>query len=106
MYTQESILTALKLNGLTIFSNLLLKTGLDDILSKSGPFTVFAPSNDAFGSEDALNFTADKVLLKEVLSYHVIESALPLTGIKNDMTPNTLSGETLRINIYESVHKI
>ncbi len=82
-----------------------MKTGLDDILTRSGPFTVFAPTNDAFRSADALNFTTDKVLLKEVLSYHVIESALPLNQIKNEMTPSTLSGEKLRINIYESVYK-
>src|ERR1700692_4394680 len=52
-----------------------LAAGLTDILSKKGPFTVFAPTDEAFkklpaGAMDAL--LKDTAKLKGVLTYHVI----------------------------------
>ena len=56
--------------------------GLVDTLNDAGPFTVFAPTNDAFVallgelkvSKEAL--LANKVLLTSVLTYHVVPGAL------------------------------
>ena len=33
---------------LTTFNSLIIKAGLKDTLTRGGPFTVFAPSNEAF----------------------------------------------------------
>lgn len=54
------------------------EAGLVDVLSGPGPFTVFAPSNDAFGAipEDVLGaILADTDLLTAVLTYHVSAGA-------------------------------
>merc|ERR1712146_711763 len=64
------------------FSTLLAAVkaaGLVDTLSGDGPFTVFAPTNDAFAKvpQDALNaLLADKDALTAVLLRHVVPSAI------------------------------
>jgi len=81
--------------------------GLVDTLSGPGPFTVFAPTNAAFGMlpkgtvEDLLK-TENKAKLAKILTYHVV-SANALSGaidkmIKDDggkHTVNTVSGNKL-----------
>ena len=44
----------------------------------------------------------DVNLLKKVLSYHVVASEFPPSSVKNELTPNTLTGEKLRVNVYGS----
>jgi len=51
------------------------------VLSSEGPFTVFAPTNDAFaklpaGTVDALLLAENKALLTAVLTYHVVAGKL------------------------------
>lgn len=70
-----------------------------------GPFTVFAPTNDAFAAVDEFKLKSildDVALLKNVLSYHVVASSLPQSSIKNELTPVSLAGESLRVNVYKS----
>lgn len=70
-----------------------------------GPFTVFAPTNDAFGAVDPSTLNSilnDIILLKNVLTYHVVPSALVSSSIQNELTPRSLAGENLRINVYGS----
>lgn len=61
--------------------NLLVETGLDYELNKGGPFTVFAPTDDAFASLlnphgfatlGALLRPENRAYLKDVLAYHVV----------------------------------
>ncbi|HET9640909.1 MAG TPA: fasciclin domain-containing protein [Allosphingosinicella sp.] len=62
--------------------------GLVDTLSGAGPFTVFAPTNDAFarlpaGTVDTLLRPENKPMLQSVLTYHVVPgrvSAAQLVG--------------------------
>lgn len=62
------------------FSTLLLaakKAGLVDELTGDGPFTLFAPTNDAFdklppGTLNDLLLPANKKTLQEILLYHVV----------------------------------
>merc|ERR1739838_162973 len=61
--------------GATTLVDLVVKAGLAETLSGPGPFTVFAPDNNAFAKlpksvVDAL--TGNVELLKKVLLYHVI----------------------------------
>jgi uncharacterized surface protein with fasciclin (FAS1) repeats len=51
--------------------------GLVDTLNSAGPFTVFAPTNDAFaklpaGTVDNLVKPENKALLTKILTYHVV----------------------------------
>src|SRR6201998_3266713 len=55
--------------------------GLVDTLQGPGPFTVFAPTNDAFtklpaGTVDNLLMTENKATLTKILTYHVVTGAM------------------------------
>jgi len=67
--------TTIDAGNFTTLAAGLKAAGLTDILSKKGPFTVFAPTDEAFkklpaGAMDAL--LKDTAKLKGVLTYHVI----------------------------------
>jgi uncharacterized surface protein with fasciclin (FAS1) repeats len=60
--------------------------GLVDTLSSPGPFTVFAPTNDAFaklpaGTVDTLVKPENKEMLTEILTYHVVPGKLSAMDI-------------------------
>ncbi|MFC0633034.1 fasciclin domain-containing protein [Brevundimonas balnearis] len=81
--------------------------GLVDTLSGPGPFTVFAPTNDAFaalpaGTVDTLLQPANRATLTKVLTYHVVPgrtSAADLTAAiragGGSARLTTVSGDTL-----------
>lgn len=82
-------------------AGLLLEAGLVDALRDPGPFTVFAPVDDAFLSVPAATMDAvfaDKDLLTSVLTYHVVAGeALNLADMESGTTLTTLQGSTLTI---------
>lgn len=58
--------------------------GLVETLSSEGPFTVFAPTNDAFAAipqETLDQILADKELLTSILTYHVVEGSFPAADV-------------------------
>ena len=60
--------------------------GLVETLSGPGPFTVFAPTNDAFaklpaGTVETLVMPANKATLTKILTYHVVPGRLSATDI-------------------------
>jgi len=94
----------------------LTKGALVDLLSGAGPFTVFAPTNEAFKKLpaallDALLLPANKAKLVEVLAYHVAKGKVLSTDLKNGQKITTLdekkivavniTGETVKINDAE-----
>jgi uncharacterized surface protein with fasciclin (FAS1) repeats len=71
---------------LSTLNSLIAKAGLTDILKGHGPFTVFAPTNEAFAKVPAKtleSLTADPGKLKAVLTYHVIPSKVMAAEVKN-----------------------
>ena len=76
--------------------------GLVDTLAGEGPFTVFAPTNDAFGKipEETLNgLLADKDALTAVLLRHVVPgAALKARDVpKGTTTVKTAGGEEIDV---------
>ena len=78
--------------------------GLVDTLKSEGPFTVFAPSDDAFaklpaGTVDDLVKPENKDKLTAILTLHVLPGkvmAADVTGQK--MTPASVNGEALHVD--------
>jgi uncharacterized surface protein with fasciclin (FAS1) repeats len=75
--------------------------GLVDTLKTPGPFTVFAPTDDAFaklpaGTVD--NLLKDVPKLKAILTYHVIAGKLLAADIANMKTAKTIEGDTVKID--------
>src|ERR1700722_12211704 len=61
--------------------------GLVDTLNSPGPFTVFAPTNDAFaklpaGTVDTLVMPENKATLTKVLTYHVVSGRISSKELK------------------------
>ena len=81
--------------------------GLVDTLKGPGPFTVFAPTNEAFaalpaGTVDTLLKPANKAELTKVLTYHVVAGKLDAAALTKEImagggkaTLKTVSGGTL-----------
>ena len=64
--------------------------GLVDTLEGAGPFTVFAPTNEAFaklsaGSVETLLKPENKATLTKVLTYHVVSGRLSASDVKKQI---------------------
>jgi len=73
-------------------------------LSNAGPFTVFAPTNEAFnklpaGTVDDLMKDANKDKLIDVLQYHVFVSALQPESFQDGQTLNMVNGSDLNVSV-------
>jgi len=70
---------------------------LVETLSGKGPFTVFAPTNEAFaklpeGVVEMLLMPENKDKLVAVLTYHVVAGKVMSTDLKNNMKAKTVNG--------------
>lgn len=80
--------------------------GLADTLSKEGPFTVFAPSDEAFAKlpEGTVeNLLKDPKKLKSILTYHVVPGKVTAAEVKNLRTAKTVQGQDVRIDTTRGV---
>lgn len=92
----------------SILVTALQKAGLVEALQGEGPFTVFAPTNEAFAKLlGELNISAEDLLnhpqLAEVLLYHVVAGKVLSTDLKNGMTAKTLNGEMITVDLTDGV---
>jgi transforming growth factor-beta-induced protein len=95
---------AVGLSDFSILVEAVLAAELQGVLSGPGPFTVFAPTNQAFAnllgelgvSKEAL--LANKPLLTTVLTYHVLGARVLANDIKDNSTPHTVQGQTFRLD--------
>ena len=80
--------------------------GLVETLQGAGPFTVFAPTNAAFaalpaGLVDKLLLPANKAVLVQILTYHVVPGAVLAADVLmlNGQEVTTLGGLTFKVTI-------
>jgi uncharacterized surface protein with fasciclin (FAS1) repeats len=75
--------------------------GLVDTLKSKGPFTVFAPNDDAFaklpkGTVEGL--LKDIPKLTEILKYHVVNGAVPAADVVVHKNITTLQGQDVKVD--------
>ena len=78
--------------------------GLVEVLSGEGPFTVFAPTDEAFAQipEDQLNaLLADKEALTAVLTYHVVAGKLMAEDVVKLSSATTVNGQDVDIKVWD-----
>jgi uncharacterized surface protein with fasciclin (FAS1) repeats len=78
------------------------EAGLVETLSGEGPFTVFAPTDEAFAKipEADLNaLLADKEALTNVLTYHVVAGKVKAADVVNLTEAETVQGSTIDIQV-------
>lgn len=91
--------TAARTPQLSTLNKLIADAGLADTLRQGGPYTVFAPSDEAFKAVPAktmAELTANKELLKSVLTYHVLPGKVASAEVKNG-NAKTVQGANLAL---------
>ncbi|OOQ59026.1 fasciclin domain-containing protein [Mucilaginibacter pedocola] len=87
MYTTKNIVAnAGKSKEHTTFAHAIKAAGLGSTLQSAGPFTVFAPTDEAFdklpaGTMDMLVKPENKAPLTKLLTYHVVGGILTADGL-------------------------
>ena len=98
--TNDTAATAASNNPLlSTLVTAVTKAGLVDTLNSDGPFTIFAPTNDAFAAIPAADLDAvlaDQELLTSILTYHVVAGeSLDAAALGAAGSAETVNGATL-----------
>jgi uncharacterized surface protein with fasciclin (FAS1) repeats len=84
-------------------------THLADMLSEKGPFTLFAPTDEAFAkmpSADLRSLLADKARLRSVLSYHVVATKVRAPRERSSNTVTAVDGRKLTMTVEHGYYKV
>jgi len=81
---------------------------LVETLQSAGPFTVFAPTNDAFtalpaGTLDTLLMTENVEQLKSILTYHVVSGKVMAADLKDGQIIDTVQGGKLTVKLMDGM---
>lgn len=91
--------------GFTTLVAAVQAVGLDDTLTGAGPFTVFAPDDDAFSVLDASILECligEQGFLTDILLYHVVPGTIMSTDLTDGLTAETVQGSSLSFSLLQS----
>ncbi len=98
--------TAINAGSFNTLVTAITTAGLDTALKGSGPFTVFAPTDEAFSklvSGTVESLLQDIPKLRQILEYHVVSGKVMAADVvKKDSMP-TLEGSSLKIDASNGV---
>ncbi len=100
--------TAVAAGSFTTLAKALTAAELVDTLKGDGPFTVFAPTDDAFAAlpagtlEDLLK-PENKAKLQEILKYHVVSGKVMAADVGGLKTAKTVAGKDIKIAVTGDV---
>ena len=94
--------TAVAAGSFKTLAKALQAAGLVETLKGAGPFTVFAPTDEAFaklpaGTLDALLKPENKTKLQRILTSHVVAGKVMAAGVVKTSSAKAVSGHTLAI---------
>ncbi len=95
------IVDAAMASGMTKLAEAVKAAGLVDTLKGPGPFTVFAPTDEAFNKIPKADWDMllkDPMKLKEVLTFHVVEGKMMTEDLKEHEYLQALNGGELMID--------
>lgn len=98
--------TAVKAGSFNTLVAAVKAAGLVDTLKGAGPFTVFAPTDEAFaklpaGTVDAL--LKDIPKLKKILTYHVVSGKVMAADVVKMKSAKTVEGSDVKIDASKGV---
>ena len=99
---KDIIETAAVAGAFTTFEKAVAAAGLTETLKGSGPFTVFAPTDQAFAKlpPKALEaLLADKAKLAALLKYHVVAGNVTSTQVSTMTDATTLDGRKIALRL-------
>jgi transforming growth factor-beta-induced protein len=108
MHTQDIVDIALADEQFSMLVMLLQRADLVSALQGDGPFTVFAPTNDAFiDLLTTLDITPEELMaqpdLSKVLLYHVVSGSVMSTDLDDQLQASTLNGNNLIFDLSDGV---
>ena len=104
MPSKDIVDTAVAAGSFTTLATALQATGLVDTLKGKGPFTVFAPTDEAFaklpaGTVQELLKPENKAKLTAILTYHVVPGRVPASEVVKINSAKTVNGQSLMIKV-------
>jgi uncharacterized surface protein with fasciclin (FAS1) repeats len=104
--SMDVVETAVTAGNFGTLAKALEAAGLIDTLKGQGPFTVFAPTDDAFAKLPAgtlETLLADKAALTKVLTYHVVPGRIMAAEVVKLKSARTVQGGELKIDASAGV---
>lgn len=104
--TENIIDTAINAGSFSTLIDALKTAELVETLQGSGPFTVFAPSDDAFAKipeKIRAAIIGDKEALTELLSYHVVQGEVSAADVAQLDSATTIQGSAIAIDASNGV---
>jgi uncharacterized surface protein with fasciclin (FAS1) repeats len=101
---QTVVAIAAKNPDFSTLASAIKQAGLAKTLKAKGPFTVFAPTNEAFAKvpKDQLDaLLADKTALTNVLTYHVLAGKVPSSALEPTQEVTALDGSPFTIAVAD-----
>ena len=104
---QDIVDTAVEAGSFETLVAAVQAAGLVEALKADGPFTVFAPTDEAFaklpeGTVDALLLPENVEQLRAILTLHVVPGAVMAASVTDGLEAETLHGDALTFDVDES----
>lgn len=108
---QDIIDTAVQTGSFNTLAKALKAADLVDTLKGAGPFTVFAPTDQAFnnlppGALEVLLKPENKDQLRSILTYHVVPGRVAASDVVKLTSAKAVNGEELRISVLKGVVRL
>lgn len=103
---QDIVDTAIAAGNFTTLVTAIQAAGLVETLKGEGPFTVFAPTDDAFAKLPAgtlESLLADQDKLVAILTYHVVPGKVMSTDVVKLSSAKTVQGQSVKISSTSGV---
>lgn len=110
-HAENIIETAIGAGKFRMLATALKSAGLIDTLKYTGPFTVFAPTDEAFtklpkGTIEQLLKPENKSKLVSILTYHVVPGKLMAHDVANLHSAKTIQGSEIKVSSEEGITKV
>ena len=106
--TRDVVETAVAAGSFKTLAKALDAAGLVTTLKGSGPFTVFAPTDEAFaklpaGTLETLLKAENKEKLQRLLTYHVVSGKVMASDVVKLQSTKAVSGDTITVKVRNDV---
>jgi uncharacterized surface protein with fasciclin (FAS1) repeats len=107
-HSKDIVDTAVGAGSFTTLVAAVQAAGLVETLKGEGPFTVFAPTDDAFaalpaGTVESLLLPENKDTLIAILTYHVVAGKVMSTDLSDGMMAATVEGSEITVDLSSGV---
>ena len=106
--TRDVVDTAIAAGSFKTLAKALDAAGLVTTLKGAGPFTVFAPTDEAFaklpdGTLETLLKPENKEKLRRILTYHVVAGKVMASDVVKLQSARAVSGDTITVTVEDGV---